>query len=610
MSTTYESPPPASGPATVNGSSRGGSRLLQKLGLPAQEGSAQQQPAPEASAPVAAVRVELAGWEKGMLLLVLLLGMAMAGIGLASSYRAVADKARLDWGWADHAWMLPVAVDVSIIAYGLGHLFLIRMERPAWWVRLLPVGLTVLTIWLNWGTGDNVGGKVSHAGVVIVWVGFTEYVAHLYGAHIARLKGTVRDTVPARRWILQPYGTAIITRQMALWDLTYGEALELHRQREVYVKRLTQRHGKKWRKEATADELLPVGLARWGITVDEALDRPAVEDAADAVRAHEAGVRARALALQVEEERATEALRAVEREAAIDAAKARAEAQRLLAEAERTTAEAQARTAADSVVRAAEAAVRIEEARATAETQRLESEALAEAAKVAASAEAEAAEIRRRSEEAQLRWQAQQDDLKRQAAEKARLAELEGARTVAEARDEIARQAAERDAELSRIHRQRAQDDQAAADAKKTAAVREAEAAEAQRAAAVRQAEALVQQAEAKRVAEEKQAAAARAAAEAAEQERLLATALEAAAVAQGRARRTPQEREAYTVAQLMRDKGEGVVTIRYVEKALGLPHTTAQDRHKRARTILAEGLLDAPATGTDEGAAEAGVQE
>ncbi len=537
--------------------------------------------------------------------------MAMASIGLASSYRAVAEKAKVDWGWAEHAWMLPVAVDVSIIAYGLGHLLLIRFERPAAWVRLLPVGLTVLTIWLNWSTGDNVGGKVSHAGVVIVWVGFTEYVAHLYGAHIAKLKGTVRDTVPVRRWFLQPVGTAVITRQMALWELTYSEALELHRQRKVYVKRLTQRHGKKWRTEATADELLPVGLARWGITVAEALDRPALEDAADAVRVHEAGVRARALALQVEEERATEALRAVERKAAIAAAEAQAEEKRLLAEAKRIKAEAEARTAADSVVRAAESAVRIEGARATAEAKRLESEALAEAEKTAAAAQAEADRIRRQNEEDQLTWQTAQRRRQREEDEKEELARLEAARTADEARDAMKKNAAERDAELSQIHRERAQADQAAAEAKKREAVQLAQAAEAKRLASVRQAEALVQQAEAKRIAEENEAAAARAAAEAAEQQRLLSEALEAASVAQGRARRTPQEREAYTVAQLIRDKGESVVTISYVQTALGLTHTTAQDRHKRARTILADGLLDTPATRTDEqGAAGAGAQE
>ena len=630
MSTMYESPPPATGPAGVNGSSGAGSRLLHKLGLPVQERGAAPTPQPSTPAPVpepqqaagteagaasvpsaaSAVRVELAGWEIGMLGLVLLLGMTMAGIGLASSYKAVAQKAKVDWGWAEHAWMLPVAVDVSIIAYGLGHLLLIRFERPAAWVRLLPVGLTALTIWLNWNSGDNIGGKVSHAGVVIVWVGFTEYVAHLYGAHIARLKGTVRDTVPVRRWILQPYGTAVITRQMALWELTYSQALELHRQRKVYVKRLTQRHGKKWRTEASADELLPVGLARWGITVDEALDRPALEDAADAVRVHEAGVRARALALQVEEERATEALRAVERKAAIAAAEAQAEEKRLLAEAKRIKAEAEARTAADGVVRAAESAVRIEEARATAETQRLESEALAEATKVAAAAQAEADRIRRQNEEEQLTWQTAQRRRQREEDEKEELARLEAARTADEARDAIKKDAAQRDAELSQIHRERAQDDQAAAEAKKKEAVQLAQAAEAKRLASVQEAKRLVQQTEAKRIAEENEAAAVRAAAEAAEQQRLLAKALEAASEAQGRARRTPQEREAYTVAQLIRDKGESVVTISYVQVALGLTHTTAQDRHKRARAILADGLLDASTAVADEGSAGAGIQE
>ncbi|MGW2547962.1 DUF2637 domain-containing protein, partial [Kitasatospora sp. NPDC001574] len=143
-----------------------------------------------------AARIVLAGWEKAVLVLVLLLGVAMAVIGLVSSYAAVAKAAADHWGWGEHAWMLPVAVDVSIIGFGLGHLFLIRFERKAAWVRLLPVLLTTLTIWLNWNTGNNTGGKVSHAGVVIVWVGFTEYVAHLYSAHIAKLKGIQRDEIP------------------------------------------------------------------------------------------------------------------------------------------------------------------------------------------------------------------------------------------------------------------------------------------------------------------------------------------------------------------------------------------------------------------------------
>ncbi|MFC8454217.1 DUF2637 domain-containing protein [Kitasatospora sp. NPDC057223] len=619
MTTTYESPPPATGPGAVNGSPV----LPQKLGLPAQERGAttppQSQPAsvPEAEqgVPAAAVRVELAGWEKGLAVVGVLLAVGVSTIGLVASYNAVEAKAAAPvaeggWGW-EQPWMLPVAVDLSILAFGIVNLLLIRAEREAGWVKWVPRALTALTIWLNWEAGASGTAAAGHAGLAALWVVFSEIAAHLYAGHIGRLKGRRRmEGVRASRWLLSPWSTAAVARQMKLWEITsYDQALELHKQRKVYAEMLTQRYGRRWRKLADADEMLPVRLKAYGLTVAEALDQPATMADEAAVRAHEAGVRSRALALRVEEERATEALRAVEREAAVDTAKAQAEARRLLAEAERVKAEAEARTAADSVVRAAEAAVRIEEARATAETQRLESEALAEATRVAAAAQAEADRIRRQSEEAQLTWQSEQRRRQREEAEEERLAELEATRTADEARDEMKRLAAERDAELSRIHRERAEADQAAAEAKRREAVQLAQAAEAKRLASVQQAEALVQQTEAKRIAEENEAAAARAGAEAAEQRRLLDEALAAASEAQGRARRTPQEREAYTVAQLMRDKGESVVTISYVQSALGLTHTTAQDRHKRARAILADGLLDTPSTGT-EGAAEAGAQE
>ncbi|MCX4690732.1 DUF2637 domain-containing protein [Kitasatospora purpeofusca] len=539
--------------------------------------------------PAAVTRIVLAGWEIAVLVLVLLLGVAMAVIGLVSSYAAVAKAAADHWGWGEHAWMLPVAVDASIIGFGLGHLFLIRFERKAAWVRLLPVLLTTLTIWLNWNTGSNTGGKVSHAGVVIVWVGFTEYVAHLYSAHIAKLKGIERDEVPASRWFLSPYSTAVIARQMRLWDLTYSRALELARQRRVYQQRLTQRHGKWWRWKADADERMPLRMVRWGMTVEEALSQPGRDAAADALRAHEAGVRTRELALRVAEEEATEALAAVERQAAIASARARAEAERLFAEAERTRAEQEARTAADTVVRRHELEVQLQKAKADAEADRLRAEAAAEAAKATAQAEAEAAEIRTRTEEAQLKARIERDRLERQAAEDARLAALETSRRQAEAAAEQARRQALADAEQARLAKAKAEAEQAKAEAVRKAAVAEQQAAVALEAASVTRAKAAAVDGESERRAAEDKRLAALAEAEAAELKRAMAVALDAAAVAHESATRSPAERQALIVADLIERFGEDKVTLSYIEETLGVTGGTRQDRRNRARQILAE---------------------
>ena len=69
-----------------------------------------------------------------------------------------------------------------------------------------------------------------------------------------------------------------------------------------------------------------------------------------------------------------------------------------------------------------------------------------------------------------------------------------------------------------------------------------------------------------------------------------MAVALEAASVAHESARRSPAERQALVVADMIRQFGESVVTISYIEEKLGLPHSTAQDRRDRARQILARG--------------------
>jgi len=535
-----------------------------------------------------------------------LLAAGVSGIGLASSYRALERKAAAapaegGWGW-ESPWMLPVGLDLSILAFSIINLVLIKADRPLAWVKWIPRLGAVATIYLNWQSAVSGPSQFGHAALVALWVVFSEIAAHLYAAHIDAIKVRMRmEGVRLSRWLLDPASTVVIARQMKLWEITsYERALKLHKDREVYKQGLTQRYGRLWRWRAPTDELLPVRLARFGLTVEEALEVPGKEAAAAAVRAHEAGVRKRELALRLEEEKATAALAEAERQAEIATAKSRAEVAKLQAEAEVLRAQEEARTAADAVVRQAEldalvataeaeakaeklrAAAAAEadriraEADAEAEIRRLETEARkvnsqatadAEARKATAEADAEAARIRRQEEKDNLAWQAEQAEL---------LAAQETAKQKADA--ENTKLAAEQ-AEAERLR--------AEAERQKTEAIRKA--AENLRTASVAEKEAAVTRAEKERREAEEKAATIAAAAKAAQLEQAMAVALEAATVAQDSARRTPAERQAHTVAEMIRQFGPEAVTISYIRKALNLPHSTAQDRRDRARQILAE---------------------
>ncbi|MGW4651321.1 DUF2637 domain-containing protein [Kitasatospora sp. NPDC004289] len=540
-------------------------------------------------------RIVLATWERWLAGAGAALAIGVSTIGLVASYQAVEAKAAAPveqggWGW-ENPWMLPVAVDLAILAFGIVNLLLIRAEREAAWVKWVPRALTGLTIWLNWQAGASGTAAAGHAGLAALWVVFSEIAAHLYAGHIGRLRGRVRmDGIRPSRWLLSPIATAQIARQMKLWEITsYTQALELEKSRQVYAELLTQRHGKKWKKAATRPELMPITLAKYGVTVEDALAEPDRRAEKDALRVHEAEVRTRALALRMAEEEAAEALAAVEREAAIESAKSRAEAERLLAEAERTRAEQEARTAADAVVRRHELQVQIQQAKADAEAERLRADAEAEAARAAAQAQAQAAEIRSRTEEAQLRARIEREKLEREAAEAARLAKAEDERRQEQEQAEQRRRQALAATEQARLAAAKAEAEQAAAEASRKRAVAEREAAVALEAASVRRAQAVVTEAEAERRAADEKRRAAAAEAEAAELAREMAVALEAAAVAHESATRSPAERQALVVADLIEKFGEEKVTLSYIEEALGVTGGTRQDRRNRAREIVAE---------------------
>ena len=182
-----------------------------------------------------------------------LLAVGVSGIGLASSYRALERKAAASptdggWGW-ESPWMLPVGLDMSILAFSIINLVLIKADRPLAWVKWIPRLGAVATIYLNWQSAAAGPSQFGHAVLIALWVFFSEIAAHLYAAHIGAVKGRVRmEGVRLSRWLLDPASTAVMARQMKLWEITsYERALKIHKDRQVYKQGLTQRYGRRWR---------------------------------------------------------------------------------------------------------------------------------------------------------------------------------------------------------------------------------------------------------------------------------------------------------------------------------------------------------------------------
>ncbi|MFI8185993.1 DUF2637 domain-containing protein [Actinacidiphila glaucinigra] len=269
-------------------------------------------------------------------------GIALGALGVTSSYQALLNKAAASpaaggWGWGAHPWMLPIGVDVTILAFSLVHLLMIKTERPVAWVRWLPRFLAAVTAVLNWSSGVTFQGRLGHAVLVSVWIAFSEVAAHIYASHINALSQRQQmERIRFVRWLFMPLSSVRLYRLMRCWEITsYREALERDRQRMGYRSGLRDKHGRVWRVKAPEDQLRPLRLLGYGMTLEQALEEPDRQDEAQALRAERRELR-----------QAEARIRAVEVQARVQAAHARAEALAMGAAADLQAPHAQTDTAA------------------------------------------------------------------------------------------------------------------------------------------------------------------------------------------------------------------------------------------------------------------------
>ncbi|MBT2369965.1 DUF2637 domain-containing protein [Streptomyces sp. ISL-10] len=534
-------------------------------------------PAPRPSAADEGAQHPALHWsrgEKALLVLGILSGIGVGTLGLASSYRALEEKAAKTaaqggWGWGTYAWMLPVGVDLGILVFSIVNLLLVKAEKPLAWVKWIPRLLTVVTIVLNWQTGATLEGKLGHAALAALWVVLSEIAAHLYAAHIGRLKGrSEMERIRFSRWLYSPVGSARVNRLMKTWEITsYETALQRDRALMVYRSQMRAEFGRLWRFKAPEEKLQPLRLAAYGMTIEEALTEP--ERQADAK-----DERARRRRLQQAEGRVQE----VEAESQVKAAELQAQAAELRAAADLEAAKAESEAAASVRAQQAEADLQVRQAEADAAIKRLTAEARARVAELEAEEVARQDELARKRERDQLIWQSERERLLTEQQDEARRREAEAQQQVVEAE-------LKESAEAATARRIAAQEEQAAAEAEQHAAEARQRAAEAELKAqqdlqAAAEAESRTRVLE--RQAAEEEAAAAEARLKAA------ADALKAADL-EAEARLTPMEREARQVADMIRDAGYDVeaVKLSHIETVLGVSQGTASGRRKRAVQIL-----------------------
>jgi hypothetical protein len=362
-------------------------------------------------------------------------GGVLAGIGFTGSYSALAQLG-FDHGFGWFAHVFPVGVDAGIVVLLALDLHMIRKGTPWPVVRLVAHLLTVATIVFNASVAGPISadpvGSAMHGVLPVLFITAVEAGRRLVIRAADIDAGRDAAGVPLHRWLLAPVASVRMYRRMRLWAIpSYAQAVALERERIVYRVLLDRRYGSS--RKAPSDARLPLTMARYGLTVDEALALPQEAEEAERLRVELAQQRAADMELRAARRAADAEIARLRTQGDIQSVRLTVGAETGVAEAQADAARAVAQAVADAQVRTATAGVQAGESADTAEALRR----AAEAEKAAAETRARVAETNRAEAEAEQR-----------AAEARHLAaEADRATAAAEAAKETARA----DAETARL---------------------------------------------------------------------------------------------------------------------------------------------------------------
>ncbi|MFB7212724.1 DUF2637 domain-containing protein [Streptomyces sp. NPDC056255] len=210
----------------------------------------------------------------------------IAGIGFAGSYAAVRALA-VRKGFGEFALVFPIGIDAGIIVLLALDLLLSWLRMPFPLLRHTAWLLTAATIAFNgaaaWPDPLGVG---MHAVIPVLFV----VVVEAARAAVGRLADITADRhiepVRLSRWLLSPMPTFLMWRRMKLWEMrSYRDVIRFEQDRLVYAAQLEAQYGRRWRRTAPVEALLPLQLMRYGRPLDQDEPDPREELTFDAAAA-------------------------------------------------------------------------------------------------------------------------------------------------------------------------------------------------------------------------------------------------------------------------------------------------------------------------------------
>lgn len=171
---------------------------------------------------------------------------ALAVLGFIISFGTQVEELAPFFG--DTAWMIPVGIDVGIVAFAALNLVLARINISMPWLRAVPAVLTAATLYINVNAHDEPLARIAHVVLPGLWVIASEVGTHVVKVRAGLAAGTRTESLGLARWLLAPVTTARLWRHMRLWGVRTAEAArEVESTRLEAKAALRFRYGPAWR---------------------------------------------------------------------------------------------------------------------------------------------------------------------------------------------------------------------------------------------------------------------------------------------------------------------------------------------------------------------------
>ncbi len=200
-----------------------------------------------------------AGWT-AVTVVIGILAALIALAGMTLSFHAVSVRMTPSFGprWA---WLVPLVVDLTVLVFSGVDLVLNRLGMSHPLARATVYGATFGTVALNYAAGGDPAGRIAHVLMPSVWVMFVELMRHVVRRTALKGDASLREPIPAARWMLSPWPTLKLWRRMVLWRTnSYPAALAQERVRLARIAALRDTHGRAWRWKVSALDRLSIAL--------------------------------------------------------------------------------------------------------------------------------------------------------------------------------------------------------------------------------------------------------------------------------------------------------------------------------------------------------------